>query len=208
MLCQKCGLTEATIHRKTLVFRQEIEEHLCFLCGGGIDGGLEALMAEQPALHQLHQKLPWRLAGEFTDEEKEIQFNDEGVTLLRSLIASLVERADRAVSLSIHFGKLAGFAFASLTPRNPRAIRLMLFSLEPGPDARTRVDKFFQSAGNGGANEGQSAGWKCDLSRDTDTIASACTRLFSEVLGLTQDAVLKVKLSEYLEAPAPQAKGQ
>ena len=32
MLCQKCGLSEATVHRETMVFRQKIEEHLCELC--------------------------------------------------------------------------------------------------------------------------------------------------------------------------------
>jgi hypothetical protein len=34
MLCQKCGLTEATLHRETTVFRQKIEEHLCQMCAG------------------------------------------------------------------------------------------------------------------------------------------------------------------------------
>ena len=34
MLCQKCGLTEATIHREQMVYRQKIEEHLCALCAG------------------------------------------------------------------------------------------------------------------------------------------------------------------------------
>jgi hypothetical protein len=37
MLCQKCGLTEATVHRQTKVFRQKIEEHLCALCAGALD---------------------------------------------------------------------------------------------------------------------------------------------------------------------------
>jgi len=34
MLCQKCGLNKATIHRESAVFRQKIEEHLCELCAG------------------------------------------------------------------------------------------------------------------------------------------------------------------------------
>jgi hypothetical protein len=34
MLCQKCGLQEATIHIETMVFRQKIEEHLCGMCAG------------------------------------------------------------------------------------------------------------------------------------------------------------------------------
>jgi protein-arginine kinase activator protein McsA len=34
MLCQKCGLTEATVHLETAVFRQKIEEHLCAICAG------------------------------------------------------------------------------------------------------------------------------------------------------------------------------
>jgi RNA polymerase primary sigma factor len=34
MLCQKCGLQEATVHLGTLAFRQRIEEHLCALCAG------------------------------------------------------------------------------------------------------------------------------------------------------------------------------
>jgi hypothetical protein len=34
MLCQKCGLTKATVHRKTTVFRVEIQEHLCQMCAG------------------------------------------------------------------------------------------------------------------------------------------------------------------------------
>jgi len=34
MLCQKCGLNEATVHRESVVFRQKIEEHLCELCAG------------------------------------------------------------------------------------------------------------------------------------------------------------------------------
>ena len=34
MLCQKCGLTEASIHREQMVYRQKIEEHLCALCAG------------------------------------------------------------------------------------------------------------------------------------------------------------------------------
>ena len=34
MLCQKCGLTEAIVHRETVVYRQRIEEHLCAICAG------------------------------------------------------------------------------------------------------------------------------------------------------------------------------
>jgi len=34
MLCQKCGLAEATIHKEEVVYRQKIEQHLCALCGG------------------------------------------------------------------------------------------------------------------------------------------------------------------------------
>lgn len=34
MLCQKCGLQDATVHLETLVFRQKVEEHLCGLCAG------------------------------------------------------------------------------------------------------------------------------------------------------------------------------
>jgi hypothetical protein len=34
MLCQKCGLREATVHLESKVFRQKIEEHLCALCAG------------------------------------------------------------------------------------------------------------------------------------------------------------------------------
>jgi RNA polymerase primary sigma factor len=34
MLCQKCGLQEAIVHLKTVVFRQTIHEHLCELCAG------------------------------------------------------------------------------------------------------------------------------------------------------------------------------
>jgi len=34
MLCQKCGLAEATVHRESTVFRQKVEEHLCELCAG------------------------------------------------------------------------------------------------------------------------------------------------------------------------------
>lgn len=34
MLCQKCGLQDATIHLESVIFRQKIEEHLCPLCAG------------------------------------------------------------------------------------------------------------------------------------------------------------------------------
>ena len=34
MLCQKCGLQEATVHFEFKAFRQKIEEHLCILCAG------------------------------------------------------------------------------------------------------------------------------------------------------------------------------
>src|SRR5665213_2677386 len=34
MLCQKCGLSEATVHRVTTIFRQKIQEHLCQMCAG------------------------------------------------------------------------------------------------------------------------------------------------------------------------------
>ena len=34
MICQKCGLQEATVHLETSVFRQKVEEHLCALCAG------------------------------------------------------------------------------------------------------------------------------------------------------------------------------
>ena len=37
MLCQKCGLSEATIHREEIVYRQKIEEHLCGICAGSGD---------------------------------------------------------------------------------------------------------------------------------------------------------------------------
>src|SRR5688572_4981411 len=37
MLCQKCGLAEATVHRQTMVYRQKIEEHLCPLCAGAVE---------------------------------------------------------------------------------------------------------------------------------------------------------------------------
>src|SRR5882724_12120694 len=32
MICQKCGLSQATVHRTNTVFRTKIEEHLCVLC--------------------------------------------------------------------------------------------------------------------------------------------------------------------------------
>ena len=32
MLCQKCGLLEATVHREFTMFRQKHEEHLCTMC--------------------------------------------------------------------------------------------------------------------------------------------------------------------------------
>ena len=38
MLCQKCGLQDATVHLETMVFRQKIEEHLCGLCAGARAG--------------------------------------------------------------------------------------------------------------------------------------------------------------------------
>ena len=34
MICQKCGLQEATVHLESLVFRQKVEENLCALCAG------------------------------------------------------------------------------------------------------------------------------------------------------------------------------
>ena len=34
MLCHKCGLAEARVHRHKMVFRQKIEEHLSPLCAG------------------------------------------------------------------------------------------------------------------------------------------------------------------------------
>jgi hypothetical protein len=37
MICQKCGLSEATIHREKIVYRQKIEEHLCGICAGSDD---------------------------------------------------------------------------------------------------------------------------------------------------------------------------
>ncbi|MGD1031768.1 MAG: sigma-70 family RNA polymerase sigma factor [Opitutaceae bacterium] len=46
MLCQKCGRQEATVHLKTVVFRQTIEEHLCGLCAGN------RAAASLPILHR------------------------------------------------------------------------------------------------------------------------------------------------------------
>jgi hypothetical protein len=37
MLCQKCGVSEATVLRQTKVFRQTIQEHLCALCAGALE---------------------------------------------------------------------------------------------------------------------------------------------------------------------------
>jgi hypothetical protein len=38
MNCQKCGRREATVHRRSTVFRQKIQEHLCGWCAGtGVD---------------------------------------------------------------------------------------------------------------------------------------------------------------------------
>jgi|SRR6185312_8099416 len=34
MLCQKCGLNPATVHRESLIFRQKVQEHLCAFCAG------------------------------------------------------------------------------------------------------------------------------------------------------------------------------
>ena len=32
MICQKCGLNQATVHRASTVYRTKIEEHLCSFC--------------------------------------------------------------------------------------------------------------------------------------------------------------------------------
>jgi RNA polymerase primary sigma factor len=34
MICQKCGLQEATVHLESVVFRVTIQEHLCRICAG------------------------------------------------------------------------------------------------------------------------------------------------------------------------------
>jgi hypothetical protein len=51
MLCQKCGLNEAEVHRETMVFRQKIEEHMCPMCAG------VGLRAKLPTLRQAPRSL-------------------------------------------------------------------------------------------------------------------------------------------------------
>src|SRR4051812_8931291 len=64
MLCQKCGLQDATVHLETMVFRQKIEEHLCELCAGSRAG--ESKMRE-PREQGFENGLR-RLAGEIPDQ--------------------------------------------------------------------------------------------------------------------------------------------
>ena len=102
MLCQKCGLTEAIVHRETVVYRQKVEEHLCDLCSGS---GI------------LAKPMVWSLSSGFAGPEsvetdyavppdskrpKELRLPDR--ITVRMLADLLCIKPFKACSILMHFG--------------------------------------------------------------------------------------------------------
>lgn len=206
MLCQKCGLTEAVVHRTSMVFRQPLEEHLCVICAGGVENPavLESFLAEARAAHEHLQELPWRPAGEFVRDEQTIPFDQAGLAVFSNVVAKLVEPCPRDRSMTL---RLADFhvSFLPLARETGPVIGLMFNSLalKTAPDVSERAGTFFRS--RGGKPPLQIAGanyaWICHLPREVTPVRDAGWALLSDVISPPPGTEMTVRLEEYFPAP-------
>lgn len=210
MLCQKCGLTEATVHRSSQVYRQTVEEHLCSLCA---DTGVA--VPEMSGRDPLPLSQPFailgRCVGETVYEKQRIPLDATGHAALRTALERFLAPADlNQVSLAINGGQTpdapgkvsAGF-FLSLY-RRPPVVQLQ-FLLPPPPlvfPGRDRLAWFFLGLGK---PQAYGLGWECTLRPDAAEIADFLLRLFTEGCALPPAAALTLDVGEWVPAPGEEA---
>jgi len=165
MLCQKCGLNEATVHRESAVFRQKIEEHLCELCAGVGDSISSATLSGKPVSRQASPggakrfgRSLWDLSiknkhGNVLESPPTMVDIPKRVEVPRGLSAIMgaVERlfASNENSSALFISTLPGQTPCHLSlRREAEAARwAIMFTHHSPPDAEPKVRKFFTARG-------------------------------------------------------------
>lgn len=188
MLCQKCGISPATVHRSPPGARATVEVHLCLLCAG--EGRPEEPVATAVA--------PASPAG----SGQRVRLDAAGQRVLRTLVARLLEPSSRGLSaLTLSFGKRKGHTLhLSVVP--PDKVRLVVPTVEFSAELRERADTFFGPTAERLGYQGLHVGWVSHLPAEVETIAAQLTRLFTAVFALPPDAELKVHFPEPAASPS------
>jgi protein-arginine kinase activator protein McsA len=127
MLCQKCGLTEATVHRETIVYRQKVETHLCELCAGiGI-----SITESSTTIEPVEVKSPEASMAISSDQSRPKELRLPVKITVRKLAELLCIKPFKAISVLMEFGY-----FVALTQEIDFAIAAKVcerFGIKPIP---------------------------------------------------------------------------
>jgi hypothetical protein len=215
MLCQKCGLSEATVHRESTVFRQKIEEHLCEMCAG-TGSSLKLPISTLPprakisrTMTMMHvvtvDKTGKTIREEVVDVPEPDHFPANGFDHIESYITRLVALSsrpktivigtpdgNRAIFLQAQDGKTEVFLMALNTHQQRKreeAIRTFFKTLgiEPSKD---------YLAGNGGAPNST----RClsyPIAGTVREVTELTKRILNELCGISPKEGLNIRFNDH-----------